>query len=649
MPVLLPEHRDYLRDLTDSTLAAAPGLESVEPSDWLKTGGVESAIRIHYLPLQNCDPFYRDKLLPAFVDGTGKRIKYFQERGTSCRLFVPEPSVDRLQDYREPVIFIEGEFKTLYGYQAGIRCPIGVGGVWSFLDRGNGELIPELDRIAFRNREIFYIPDSDVWARQDLQQAIFEFGSKIRERGGLMFYFIQLPPLANGEKCGLDDFLKTESLDSLWKLPKVTLGGRGWEHQRKIYKVREAKKRKERAEAEKEAEEEPKDKIPQDLIDKAWNTRDLIFAIENLLRRFVIIRDPRIYLVIAVYVVATYIYDLFDYFAILWVTSAGKRSGKTKLLEVLNQLVSHSSGILINVTEGVLFRTTHRGTTLILDEIEKLRFEDHERYSHIMAILNSGFQKGGTVPRLRKDSDGNFSESSYSTYGPKIIAGIASVTDTIADRAIPIKMIRRVRSREPIERFRFRKLASELSSVVFQLKIWAAAKGASVGAIYDGLGPEPDELKTCDDRFLDIIEPLLAVALHADAEYANGDRRVTVALIDILRSIGTGRDAQEGDAPVAAIEIIKGILGEKQSVLIPSADLVRAFSLQEATAWIKNAQALARFLSKLELIPKRDPTRKFRGYEVTQTWVSDMIERYFAYTSDPQLSDPSETPTKSWS
>jgi hypothetical protein len=449
-------------------------------------------------------------------------------------------------------------------------------------------------------------------------------------------------------KIGLDDFLLTNSIDALMELNKLTLGGPGWAHEREVYKGYKAKKRKERAaaEAEKAAEETKEQPIPQELLDRAWTTRDLIDAIEKLLRRFVVIHDPRIYLLIAIYVVATYTYELFDYFGILWITSAGMRSGKTKLLEVLTQLVSRSSGIQVNPTEGVLFRMTHRGVTLILDEVEKLRGQDREAYGHIMAILNSGFQKGGSVPRLRKkDKDGNFEELQYQTFGPKILAGISTVTDTIADRSIQIKMVRRVRSREPIERFRLRKLISEFSNVVLQLKVWAAAKGASVGAIYDGLGGsgslELEKLQACDDRFLDIVEPLIAVAYHADAEYLNGDRRISVALLEILRSLGIGRNELQDDAAVLAIETIKTILGDKKSVLVPSVDLLHSFQIQEGLTWIKNVQGLGRFLSKLNLTPKPDPTRKFRGYEVTQAWLLEMSERYYVPNTAAQPSEPS--------
>jgi hypothetical protein len=100
---------------------------------------------------------------------------------------------------------------------------------------------------------------------------------------------------------------------------------------------------------------------------------------------------------------------------ILWITSPTPRSGKTRLLEVLTQIASRPSGILINPTEAILFRKTDRGSTLILDEVEKLRQKDKDLHGAIMAVLNSGFQKGATVPRVQKSKDGVLSEVEYKT------------------------------------------------------------------------------------------------------------------------------------------------------------------------------------------------------------------------------------------
>jgi Protein of unknown function (DUF3631) len=443
-------------------------------------------------------------------------------------------------------------------------------------------------------------------------------------------------------KQGLDDFLLTHSVEDLLKLPKITLGGKGWALERKAHKAREAKK-KQKAEVEAEPEEK-QEEIPQELLAKAWLTRDLIATVSNVFKRFVVIQDQRMYTLIAIWTVATYVYESFDYFPILRVTSPTKRSGKTRLLEILRQLASRSAGILINPTEAILFRVTNRGATLILDEVEQLRQKDKELHGSIMAVLNSGFQKGATVPRTMKDKDGVYTETNYNTYGPKVVSGISSVSDTIADRSLVVQMIRRIRAHEPVERFRLRKLTSEFGDLVFQLRIWAAAKSSDIQGVYDGIDKEPDELKDCDDRFLDIVEPLLAIAAWADAEYTNGVGRICDDLILLLKDLGGDRDESDGAAITVTVETIAALLGYNEELDIPSADILEKLREKPATEWITSGRALATFVSKLGL-RKSGRHGKLRSYSVTRAWVEDMKARYNNSSSDildPEVSQVSQ-------
>jgi Domain of unknown function (DUF3854) len=630
---LLPEHLADLRTstLTDATIDLM-SVESVEPSDRLRSLGVRSSYRIPYLELKDCPEFYRDRLFPPVVNGDGKIVrKYDQPAGSGCRLYVLEPVVDLLSDFTVPIFIVEGEKKAAAGYQAGLGCVVGVGGIWNFLDKTNGELIPEFDRIAWRNREIFCIPDSDVWARRDLQQAVFEFGFKIRDRGGLKFYFIQIPPGPGGAKRGLDDFLATESVDALMKLPTLTLTGPGWATEKQAHKIRE-KRRKAEAKETEAAEGKSEQEIPQELIDKALPTSCLIDAIDALLRRFVFLKENDFYSLISLWVLATYVYQRFEYLPYLWITSAVKRSGKTRLLEVLRDLACDSTAIWVNPTEAILFRAAHRGKTLILDEVERLRQRDKDLFGHIMAVLNSGFQKGGAVPRMIKDGNGALRESEWSTYSPKIIAGISSVADTIADRSFAIKMVRRVRAKEKLDRFRRHKLAKEFGDVVFQLKIWAAARADTIEKIYESMSHEPIELRDCDDRFLDISEPLLVIAAVADTESPSGG--VFDKVVALLKSIGGGRDESQDDAAItSALEVFKEFLGDRDECFVASIDVLKHFQAQPALTWIKSSTRLAAFLSKLGLRPQPDPTRTFRGYRVTRLWAQETSERYLSASS----------------
>src|SRR5262245_13942631 len=172
------------------------------------------------------------------------------------------------------------------------------------------------------------------------------------------------------------------------------------------------------------------------------------------------------------------------------------------------------------------------------------------------------------------------------------------------------------------------------------LKFWAAAMSDGVQAVYDAIDREPEELKSADDRFLDIVEPLLAIACFADAESANGSGRVFDELVELLRDMSSDRDETQGDAAIAvAIDEIGKVLGpDLDEVFIPSGELLEKFQARPGVDWIKSTTGLARFLFKLDLTPRPDVTRKRRGYNVTREWFNDMNTRY----SSTNMSNPSE-------
>jgi hypothetical protein len=61
----------YASGLTDQTIELMR-VKSVDPPEWLKSKGVVSAYRLPYIELNDCPPFYRDKLFPPVKESDGK-------------------------------------------------------------------------------------------------------------------------------------------------------------------------------------------------------------------------------------------------------------------------------------------------------------------------------------------------------------------------------------------------------------------------------------------------------------------------------------------------------------------------------------------------------------------------------------------------
>jgi hypothetical protein len=76
-------------------------------------------------------------------------------------------------------------------------------------------------------------------------------------------------------------------------------------------------------------------------------------------------------------------------------------------------------------------------------------------------------------------------------YGPKVLSGIATITDTIRDRSLPIRMIRKSRQ-EKIPRFNLRREGQKLGELQAAIELWAEENGEMIEKIYDDLPDQPE-------------------------------------------------------------------------------------------------------------------------------------------------------------
>jgi hypothetical protein len=176
------------------------------------------------------------------------------------------------------------------------------------------------------------------------------------------------------------------------------------------------------------------------------NGTELIRETEVFISRFAVLPSGS-QLPLALWAVGTHLFEAFDSFAYLAVTSPTPRCGKTRVLELLSLLCA-SAERTSNISEAALFRLIERfKPTLILDEMEQIR-EKGERAQILRNLLNAGNRRDAVVIRC---ADGGASIERCGVFCPKAIAAIGSLPDTITDRAIVIVMQRRTRE-EKIER-----------------------------------------------------------------------------------------------------------------------------------------------------------------------------------------------------
>ena len=379
--------------------------------------------------------------------------------------------------------------------------------------------------------------------------------------------------------------------------------------------------------------------LPLDLYPEVPRTADLIFQIRSLLTRHLFFKNPRLPLLIAIWILGTYVYQSFTVFGYLWANSAEKRSGKSRLLELLEKLTSNATPRLSNVNVATIFRLANKQQTLILDELENLKGEDKEAYQGVIQLLNTGFQAGAKVARCLK-VEGEWDVGYFECFCPKAFASIKGLPDTIEDRSFKILMTRKSAS-ERVERFNLRRQGKELEALRSALTVWAEARSQDIQGVYDGLSEVPD-LKGLDDRFQDIAEPLVAIALIADAELSNGTQRIWPDLSDILRDMAGQRpDADRSDALTGLITIAENVLDGAVDSFISNNELLKRAVATDGLTWLKSTKGLATFCGKYSLVPRHNSAKTERGYLITKEWVDDIRARYLPPIVDFKPSEPS--------
>lgn len=207
----------------------------------------------------------------------------------------------------------------------------------------------------------------------------------------------------------------------------------------------------------------------------------------------------------------------------LLVVSPEKRSGKSRLLEVLELLVARPWRVT-GASEAALFRKIAQShPTLLLDEIDAIFGSHSERTEPLRAIINAGNRPGATVARCVNHGA---EVEDYEVFGAKVLAGIDSghrIPDTIRDRSVTIHMQRKTGA-EPVERFRHRDADAEAEPIREGFERWAE------GAVDRLLTADPHLPPELDDRAAEGWEPLLAIADQAGGDWPRRAREAAVAL-----------------------------------------------------------------------------------------------------------------------
>lgn len=275
----------------------------------------------------------------------------------------------------------------------------------------------------------------------------------------------------------------------------------------------------------------------------------LLDEIAGIFRRYVSL-PQNAEIALALWTVFSYCFEEGDVAPILLINSPVKRCGKTTTLSVLNRLCSKPLPAS-NITAAALFRTVEAyKPTLLIDEADSFLREKEE----LRGVINSGHTRA-TASVLRVVGDDS-EPRAFSTWCPKVIAGIGKMQDTIEDRAIIITLQRKL----PHEVFARLRARDDFPDTRRRIARWRRDHLEELKQVR--LDPPP----FLNDRAADNWEPLLTIAhlcggswlnLALEAcrpkEVAPGSEGLAVELLRDIRTIFDKRDRMPSVELLAAL------------------------------------------------------------------------------------------------
>jgi len=333
------------------------------------------------------------------------------------------------------------------------------------------------------------------------------------------------------------------------------------------------------------------------------NLNNLLLEIEDVLRRFMVI-DANEKVAVTLWTAASWIFNFFQVFPYLLLTSPTKRCGKTKLLRILS-LICNKPLLAACITKSALFRIVEAyQPTLLIDEADTFLKESPE----LVNVLNAGHDaSSGVVLNIPVGDD--WVPKRFRVFSPKVISMIGRPRDTIIDRSIVIKLKRRTKN-EVIERLTMDKYAEMR---VIQRKFARFSNELEVLPRVE----IPDDLGS--DRAIDNWIPLLSIAKIAGSDWYE-------RALEAAKAIES--ETEDENLKIELLRDIKAVFDANQ---LSSKELVHRLRSLEESRWLDidlNTRKLARYLREFGLKSKilRNGQTVFRGYKISD--FCDVFKRY---------------------
>lgn len=295
-------------------------------------------------------------------------------------------------------------------------------------------------------------------------------------------------------------------------------------------------------------------------------------------------------------------------------------SGKSRALEITELLVPRPVAA-VNVTPAYLFRKVADPAgrpTILHDEIDtvfgaKVRRDVEET----RGLLNAGHRRGAVTGRCKLVGKTVETEE-IQAYCAVALAGLGDLPDTVASRAVIVRMRRRAPD-EKVEAYRRRLHAGEGEQLRDRLSGWAAAIETDLAKA------RPEMPPGVEDRAADVWEPLLAIADAAGGDWPGLARVAAVTFVTVDQEM-------PATLGVRLLADIRSAFGEAEHMATTT--LLDALNTVDEAPWGDlrgkplDARSLSRLVQQYGVKPQtiRLVAGTAKGYRRSDFW--DAWQRY---------------------
>jgi hypothetical protein len=273
--------------------------------------------------------------------------------------------------------------------------------------------------------------------------------------------------------------------------------------------------------------------------------------------------------------------------------------------------------------------------TLIMDEAEVLGIKG-DRSEAFREILNAGYRRGQYVLRCERTADGPYEVQQFNVYCPKVIVLIGNLTDTLADRCIPIAMRRR-KPGQQVARFFYSQSARAAKRFRKELENWAKASRRKVQS------RNRQDLEFLEDREAELWIPLFSVCRVVAPDRVGQLKEIALSIS------GRKLSDEPTEFGVLLLRDIRDIFENGKQDRFPSAALIQLLTDIEESPWATWAQGrgldqrgLARLLRPFGIEShnlRLEDNRIAKGY----TW-EDFGEAWATYLPGDAAATPLQGP-----